>query len=210
MNVKYLPSFSENFIINLADDYAYKDLRKLSKKYGVPSLEEAACLAVKNISSIKQPKKSLDIGCGIGVSTLAILEGCSNTIHTAIDGNLERILIFNEYFKNYSNVTSYQIRGEQWLATCEEKYDLVFVDSVKREYSNIWHRLKKCLNSNATVIFDDILLYGYVTCVEAEVPAKYRENRLYMINFLKEIFYDKSLNSQIIPVSGGLLVISLK
>ena len=47
--------------------------------------------------------------------------------------------------------------------------------------------LKKCLNSNATVIFDDILLYGYVTCVEAEVPAKYRENRLYMINFLNQM-----------------------
>lgn len=210
MNVKYLPSFSENFIINLSDDSSFATLRKLADIHGVPSLEIAACVALKNISSIKKPKKSLDIGCGIGVSTLAILEGCNRTNHTAIDGNLERILIFNEFFKNYKNVVSYQIRAEQWLATCEEKYDLVFVDSVKREYSNIWYRLKKCLNDNATVVFDDILLYGYVNCEESEVPAKYRENRIHMINFIQEIFYDDSVNAQIIPVSGGLLVVSLK
>ena len=209
MNVKFSASVCEKLILDLADDSAFQSLRKLADIYGVPSLELAACQALKNIVSIKRPKKSLDIGCGIGVSTLAILEGCPETKHTAIDGNLERLLVFNEFFKDKNNVTSYQIRGEQWLASCDDKYDLVFVDSVKREYPIIWSRLKSCLNPNAVVVFDDILLYGYIACHESEVPAKYRENRREILNFLDEIFSDTSLLVQIIPVSGGLLVISL-
>ena len=146
MNVKFSASLCEDFILGLCNDKPYEQLRKLASLYGVPSLEPAACHALKNIASVKRPAKSLDIGCGIGVSTLAILEGYPHTLHTAIDGNLERMLVFNEFFKDRPNVKSYQIRGEQWLASCGEKYDMVFVDSVKREYPTIWYRLKQCLN----------------------------------------------------------------
>lgn len=209
MNVEFSASVCEPFICALSDDAPYKELRKLSSVHGVPSLELAACQALKNIASVKQPKKSIDIGCGIGISTLAILLGSPNTEHTALDGNLERIFIFNEFFKGYPNVKSVQMRGEQWLAGSEETYDLAFIDSVKREYPNIWQKLRPKLNKGAVVVFDDVLLYGYVCCQEAEVPAKYRNNRAEMISFLQEIFSDKTLSAQIIPVSGGMLVISL-
>lgn len=209
MNVEFSASFCEPFISSLSDDAPYKELRKLAEAHGVPSLELSACQALRNIASVKRPEKSIDIGCGIGVSTLAILSGCPGTEHTAVDGNLERILIFNEFFKGRPNVKSRQMRGEQWLTGCADTYDLAFVDSVKREYSIIWQRLRPKLNEGAVAVFDDVLLYGYVCCQEAEVPAKYRSNRLEMINFLTEIFSDASLSAQIIPVSGGMLVISL-
>ena len=210
MNVKFTASVCEDFILSLHNDAPYNDLRKLAEIYGVPSLEPAACQVIENIVSVKRPTRTLEIGCGIGVSTLAILQGWPNTQHTAIDGNLERMMIFNEFFKNRRNVKSYQIRGEQWLASCDEKYDLVFIDSVKREYPIIWSKLRRCLNPGAVVVFDDVLLYGYIACHESEVPAKYRDNRVEMINFLHDIFSDSSVSAQLIPVSGGLLVVSLR
>lgn len=210
MNVRFIPSVGEGFISRLCNDDGFKILRQLAETHGVPSLEEAACAALTNIVSIKRPCKSIDIGCGIGVSSLAILNGFLETELTALDGNLERLLIFNEYFKDKKNVVSYQIRGEQWLACHEGTYDFAFIDSVKREYGAMWHLLRKKLNNNAVVVFDDILLYGYILCEDAEVPYKYKRNRIEILNFLEEIFADDSLSAQIIPVSGGLLVISMK
>lgn len=210
MNVSFSPTICEDFLKNLASNADYEILRQAAERMGVPSLEENACTAVTNIVSIKQPSKSIDIGCGIGVSSLALLKGYPNTNLTAVDGNLERGLFFQNYFRDYKNVSYYQMRGEQFLKTTDEKYDFAFIDTVKREYSGIWQLLRPRLNKNACVIFDDILIYGYVMCQECETPYKYQSNRREVLNFIYEIFEDATLNTQLIPVNGGMLCISLK
>ena len=210
MNVSFSPTICEDFLNKLDRKSGYEELRKAAYNMGVPSLEENACTAVTNIVSIKQPKKSIDIGCGIGVSSMAVLKGCPETKLTAVDGNLERGLFFQNYYKDYKNITYYQMRGEQFLKTTNELYDFAFIDTVKREYSAIWQLLRPRLNEKACVIFDDILIYGYVMCQECETPYKYQSNRREVLNFINEIFDDETLNAQIIPVNGGLLSISLK
>ena len=94
MNVSFSPTICEDFLKNLGSNADYEILRQAAERMGVPSLEENACTAVTNIVSIKQPAKSIDIGCGIGVSSLAVLKGYPNTNLTAVDGNLERGLFF--------------------------------------------------------------------------------------------------------------------
>lgn len=210
MNVSFSPTICEDFLKNLGSNADYEILRQAAERMGVPSLEENACTAVTNIVSIKQPAKSIDIGCGIGVSSLAVLKGYPNTNLTAVDGNLERGLFFQNYFRDYKNVSYYQMRGEQFLKTTDEKYDFAFIDTVKREYSGIWQLLRPRLNKNACVIFDDILIYGYVMCQECETPYKYQSNRREVLNFIYEIFEDATLNTQLIPVNGGMLCMSLK
>ena len=210
MNVSFSPTICEDFLNKLYKKSGYEELRQAAYNMGVPSLEENACAAVTNIVSIKQPKKSIDIGCGIGVSSMAVLKGFPETKLTAVDGNLERGLFFQHYYKDYKNVTYYQMRGEQFLKTTDELYDFAFIDTVKREYAAIWQLLRPRLNEKACVIFDDILIYGYVMCQECETPYKYQSNRREVLNFINEIFDDETLNAQIIPVNGGLLSISLK
>lgn len=210
MNVLFSPTICENYLKCLDNVEDYKALRQAAHNMGVPSLEENACTALTSIVSIKCPKKSIDIGCGIGVSSYAILKGFPATNLTAIDSNLERGLFFQNHFKDYKNVEYYQMRGEQYLKTCDKTFDFAFIDSVKREYFSIWQLLRPKLNKNACVVFDDILIYGFVMAEEAETPYKYQTNRKEVQNFINHIFSDTSLNAQIIPVSGGLLVISLK
>lgn len=210
MNVSFSPTICEEYLKSLDNIEDYKSLREAALRMGVPSLEENACTALTNIVSIKQPLKSIDIGCGIGVSSYAILKGFPQTKLTAIDSNLERGLFFQNYFKDYDNVNYYQIRGEQFLKTCDDTFDFAFIDSVKREYFNIWQLIRPKLNKNACVVFDDILIYGYVMAENAETPYKYQTNRNEVKNFINHIFSDSTLNAQIIPVNGGLLVISLK
>ncbi len=98
MNVSFSPTICEEFLNKLVSKSDYEILRQAAKRMGVPSLEENACQAVTNIVSIKQPVKSIDIGCGIGVSSMAVLKGFPETHLTAVDSNLERGLFFQNYF----------------------------------------------------------------------------------------------------------------
>lgn len=210
MNVSFSPTICENFINKIRNEESFKVLRQAAIDLGVPSLEENACSAITNLVSIKRPESSIDIGCGIGASSQAILEGYPETNLIGIDGNLERGLFFQNYFKDYKNVTHYQMRGEQFLKTTDKKFDFAFVDSVKREYSGMWQLLRPRLNRNALVVFDDILIYGYILSEESETPYKYQSNRREVLNFIAEVTNDNTLSVQLIPVSGGLLSISLR
>ncbi len=98
MNVSFSPTICEEFLNKLVSKSDYEILRQAAKRMGVPSLEENACQAVTNIVSIKQPVKSIDIGCGIGVSSMAVLKGFPKTTLSAVDSNLERGLFFQNYF----------------------------------------------------------------------------------------------------------------
>ena len=145
---------------------------------------------------------------GFKATSEAVKEFLKDNDYTCLTlvGNKEYV----DTFKDYKNVSYYQMRGEQFLKTTDEKYDFAFIDTVKREYSAIWQLLRPRLNEKACVIFDDILIYGYVMCQECETPYKYQSNRREVLNFINEIFDDETLNAQIIPVNGGLLSISLK
>ena len=79
MNVSFSSTICEDFLNKLYKKSGYEELRQAAYNMGVPSLEENACAAVTNIVSIKQPKKSIDIGCGIGVSSMAVLKGFPET-----------------------------------------------------------------------------------------------------------------------------------
>ena len=109
MNVSFSPTICENYLKSLDNIEDYKILREAANRMGVPSLEENACTAITSIVSIKRPEKSIDIGCGIGVSSYAILKGFPVTNLTAIDSNLERGLFFQNHFKDYKNVAYYQM-----------------------------------------------------------------------------------------------------
>jgi len=211
MNVDFSPTILEDFLLNRFYDTRYDRLRELATVYKVPSLEPNVCTAITNFVSIKKPKYSIEIGSGIGVSTLAIIHGYPSTELYCLDGNLERHLIHKEIFKDYSNIHSYQMRGETYLATDEMCYDFALIDSVKREYRSLYQKLKPRLNSNALIIFDDILIYGYIATEESETPYKYRNNRLEVLDFLDELQDDKDIDSmQILPIAGGVLTVSMK
>jgi len=93
-----------------------------------------------------------------------------------VDNNLERIDVAKRFLKDFDDITFYHDRVEHFLLKTIDKYDFVFVDSIKKDYEKIWYLLKPVLRNRALVIFDDFFSMG--------IP--FRKMLKYHINIKKE------------------------
>ncbi len=118
------------------------------------------------ISKLIQPKNVLEIGTFTGYSALSIAEGLpkDGTLFT-IDSNEELTELQQKYF-NKSRYTkqlkSYVGNALEIIPTLHQKFDLVFIDADKSNYTNYFHLIIDKMNSGGIILSDNVLWYGKV------------------------------------------------
>ncbi|MDR0454288.1 MAG: hypothetical protein LBH05_05705 [Deferribacteraceae bacterium] len=210
MNLPFDAFPGADFIRRLSPDILPNRVREEQTRLKVPCLGEMGCRFLWLCAAMKQPEKIIDIGAGIGASTLSLHFGAPFAEITALEANKERAESCCKIIENNPRIKVYFTMAEDFLKSADNSYDLAFIDSVKKDYTGIWHFLRPKLNAGAVAIFDDVLLHGFTMESEATVPLKYREGRRELRAFLSEISSDSSLQSQIIPLDGGMLVVAFK
>ena len=180
----------------------------LSKRYNIPTIHLQTALVLKTLLMAKKPSSILEIGCGAGAST-EILNYSSDVLVDAVDANHIRIDLAQKNFKEFTNVRFHMKRGEEFLRSCEKKYDFVFVDSIKRHYQTIFYLLKDHLEEGALVLFDDFMFYGYFLEHECEIPPKYHLSIRELREFYGEIKENFKGSHMLLNIGNGLLVINL-
>jgi predicted O-methyltransferase YrrM len=199
-----------DFIRSLSRDIIPTHVRRRQEALKVPSLGKLGCQIISICAAMASPQTIIDIGCGIGISTMALHIGAPTAQIYAVDANSERAAECHNLMQNVSNVTVVNDTAVSFLQNNDITYDMAFVDSVKKNYGEIWHFLRQKLNTKAVVIFDDVLLHGYVAEENATVPLKYRYGATELRTFLQEIANDATVKSQIIPIDGGMLLVVLQ
>jgi len=91
------------------------------------------------ISKLIKPKSILEIGTYTGYSTLCLLEGLEKKgfIHT-IDQNEELLNIQNKFFKRAkvsNRIKQYTGDAKEIIKNLEVKFDLIFIDADKENYT---------------------------------------------------------------------------
>ena len=156
------------------------------------------------ISKLIQPKTILEIGTYTGYSALCLAEGLApnGELHT-LDRNEELFDLQRAYFDK----SPYKDQIHQHLGTAldllpqfDQKFDLVFVDADKANYSNYFHLIIDKMNPGGIILSDNVLWSGKV--VEAldhkdiDTAALLEYNRL-----LNE---DPRLETVLLPIRDGL------
>lgn len=162
------------------------------------------------IAKIKQPETILEIGTYTGYATLCLAEGLTETgtIHT-IDVNEELSAIQTKYFQK--SPFNHQIKQHYGKAldiipTMDFKFDLVFIDADKVNYSNYFHAVINKLNRGGLILSDNVLWKGKV--VEPVKANDKDTNALMAYNkLLKE---DPRLETVLLPIRDGLTISRLK
>jgi len=109
------------------------------------------------ISKLIQPKNVLEIGTFTGYSALSIAEGLpkDGTLFT-IDSNEELTELQQKYF-NKSRYTkqlkSYVGNALEIIPTLHQKFDLVFIDADKSNYTNYFHLIIDKMNSGGIILY---------------------------------------------------------
>ena len=212
-------NYSMNFLPEKIDDYSVSHsqkepqiLQELTKetwqKVVNPRMLSGAFQGrvLSMISKLIQPKNILEIGTYTGYSAICIAEGLQEhaSIDT-IDKNEELADLQNKYFKKsgYRNkITQHVGLALEIIPTIDKKFDLVFIDADKSNYSNYFHLIIDKMNKGGVILSDNVLWSGKV--VEKLDPKDLDTKALLEYNILLNA--DKRIETVLLPVRDGLTI----
>lgn len=74
----------------------------------------------------------LDLTCGLGVDTMALARRFERVVSLERDEALAEVVRYNFELMGITNVTVVSSSAEEYVATCDERFDWVFVDPDRR------------------------------------------------------------------------------
>jgi len=158
------------------------------------------------ISKLIQPKNTLEIGTYTGYSALCIAEGLHyGASLDTIDKNEELVDFQNKYFEKSgyrSKITQHIGNALDIIPTLNKKFDLVFIDADKSNYSNYFHLIIDKMNKGGVILSDNVLWSGKV--VEKLDPKDQDTKALLEYNRLLNT--DNRIETVLLPIRDGLTI----
>ncbi|MGY5353053.1 O-methyltransferase [Wenyingzhuangia sp. IMCC45533] len=162
------------------------------------------------IAKLVNPKNILEIGTYTGYSALCMCEGMrsNGSLHT-IDRNEELYDLQRKYFNLSefgSQIHQHIGNATDILPTIDKKFDLVFIDADKANYSNYFDLIINKMNSGGVILSDNVLWSGKI--VEG-VDDNDRDTRELII-YNKKINEDSRVETVLLPIRDGLTISRVK
>ena len=216
-------NYSMNFLPEKIDDYSVSHsqkepqiLQELTRetwqKVVNPRMLSGAFQGrvLSMISKLIQPKNILEIGTYTGYSAICIAEGLQehSSIDT-IDKNEELADLQNKYFKKsgYRNkITQHVGLALEIIPTIDKKFDLVFIDADKSNYSNYFHLIIDKMNKGGVILSDNVLWSGKVV---EKLDPKDQDTKA-LLEYNKLLNTDKRIETVLLPIRDGLTISRVK
>ena len=157
------------------------------------------------ISQLVRPRNILENGTFTGYSALCMVEGMTadGTLIT-IDKNEELEARVRGYFEaaGMSKRIDYRIGdATQIIPTLDIKFDLVFIDADKENYSNYYDMVIDKVNLSGIILADNVLWSGKVL---DEKPDK---DTSAIMAFNKKVTDDPRVENVLLPIRDGIMMI---
>jgi predicted O-methyltransferase YrrM len=207
----FLPEKIDSYVVNHTEDEPQL-LQELSRetwqKILVPRMLSGHFQGrlLSMISKLTHPKNILEIGTYTGYSALCLAEGMqeNGTLHT-IDKNEELVSFQKKYFDKSDYKTNIKLHVGNALdiiSTINEKFDLVFIDADKSNYSNYFHAIIDKMNKGGVILSDNVLWSGKV--IEKIQPKDIDTPAL--IEYNKLLKNDPRVETVLLPIRDGLTI----
>ena len=211
----FLPEKIDTYAVNHSEDEPQL-LQELSRetwqKIMVPRMLSGHFQGriLSMVSKLVNPKSILEIGTYTGYSALCMAEGMqeSGTLHT-IDKNEELFDFQRKYFdkSDYgSNMKQYVGNALDIIPLIDEKFDMVFIDADKSNYTNYFHAIINKMNAGGVILSDNVLWSGKV--VEEIQPKDIDTPAL--IDYNKLLKNDSRIETVLLPIRDGLTISRVK
>ena len=209
--MNFLPNNIDSYAVNHSENEP-KLLKQLSRetwrKVLIPRMLsghfQGRILSV--LSKLVNPKSILEIGTYTGYSALCLAEGLQKEgiLHT-IDKNEELVDFQKKYFdkSDYKNqIKTYLGNALEIIPTIKDKFDLVFIDADKPNYSNYFHAVIDKMHKGGVIISDNVLWSGKVV----ETIDKQDTSTLEIVKYNTLLKNDKRIETVLLPIRDGLTI----
>ena len=158
------------------------------------------------ISKLVQPKNILEMGSYYCYTALCLAEGMQEKgmLHT-IDKNEELTDFQKKYFDKspYKNQIKQHVgQALDVISTIDGKFDLVFIDADKSNYSNYFHAIIDKMNKGGVILSDNVLWSGKVV---EEIQKKDTDTPA-LIEYNKLMKNDVRVETVLLPIRDGLTI----
>jgi predicted O-methyltransferase YrrM len=157
-----------------------------------------------------RPKIILEIGTYTGYSALCMAEGLQENgqLYT-IDNNKEIAPFANKYFNksSYKNLIKMIVGNAlDVIPDLNLKWDLVFIDADKENYSNYFDAIIENVNQGGMIIADNVLWSGKVT----KPTSKNDVETQALKSFNEKVHSDSRVSNVLMPVRDGMMIMIKK
>jgi predicted O-methyltransferase YrrM len=162
------------------------------------------------LSQSIRPKTILEIGTYTGYSALCMAEGLQKNgqLYT-IDNNKEIAPFANKYFNksSYKNLIKMIVGNAlDVIPDLNLKWDLVFIDADKENYSNYFDAIIENVKQGGMIIADNVLWSGKVT----KPTSKNDVETQALKSFNEKVHSDSRVSNVLMPVRDGMMIMIKK
>ena len=159
---------------------------------------------LRMIVRMLKPKRILEIGTYTGYSAISMAMGMESgaMLHT-IDKNSELETRIRKYLKLANvedKVTLHIGDATKIISSLNEKWDLVFIDADKENYSRYFDLVIDNVNSGGFIVADNVLWSGKVLDEKKDDETKAIDD------YNKKVLADNRVENLLLPVRDGLMI----
>ncbi len=183
-------------------DKVYQD----SIKEKIAPLKVNASKFIIDLINKNNYKTYLEIGSGLGYSSLFIYATTAVNKITTIERDPIRFLKAKENLKDYQKIDLINIDCFDYEVN--DKYDFILLDGPKTRLEELFLKYIKLLNKNGIMIIDNIYLKNLA---DLEIKTNNQARILLKLNEFKDwILKNNDYSIELIDIDDGLMMIQLK
>lgn len=189
------------------------EMEEYASLKNVPIIEKKSIAFIMKYIKDHNVKSVLEIGSAIGYSAILMASAKEDTVVTTIERDEERYMECLKNVKKCGLDKKINVVFQDALEVNlneDVKYDLIFIDAAKGQYTRFFEKYKYFLKPNGTIITDNLKFHGYVgksSKIESKNLKGLVEKIEGYIEFLKE---NPEFNTEFYDIGDGLSVSTWK
>ena len=190
--------------LNIDERISARRVDALSR--GIPVADDETLNFLLLMLDATQPKRILEIGTAVGLSSVAMLLQCPSARLTTMELEEDRYLEAKQNFVDFGvvdRVNAHLGDAGEILSMMDGEFDFVFLDGPKAQYEKYLFDLKRLMKTGAILFSDDVLLYGWVSG-EEPTPQKRHSIVDKIRSYLDVITSDKDFITSVLNVGDGV------
>ncbi len=141
------------------------EMEDYAQERNVPIIEKKSIAFIMKYIKDHNVKNILEIGSAIGYSAILMASASEDAFVTTIERDEERYMECLKNVKKCGMDKKINVVFQDALdvnLSEDVKYDLIFIDAAKGQYTNFFEKYKYFLKDNGAIITDNIKFHGYV------------------------------------------------
>lgn len=185
------------------------EMEKFARENGVPIVQKETGVFLEFMTSMKKPKRILELGTAIGFSSILMYQAAGTEPEIVTIERDERMIeLANINLKKFNLDHNIKIEEGDCLEILEklkEPFDLIFMDAGKGHYNHFLPHCLRLLSEDGVIVADNVLFRGMVASQELVKRRKITIVKR-MRTYLELVTQDENLITSVIPMGDGIAV----